>query len=172
MSVSVAVIGFEAFWVGPFVKVRFGSGRWTGGGFRGIARAYFSKSQSQVCPRSYIQLKAAFRDGAAGPKQRTDATLGRFDAMGEWVRSMHEGLSHILGIESAETLCYGAPDFDSSRALGDVWVRTALRKQLGFDALAKAFRQHSRHRIPLEALLRIMVFNRLCDADSKLGVLR
>jgi hypothetical protein len=26
--------------------------------------------------------------------------------------------------------------------------------------------------VDLEALLRVMVFNRLCDADSKLGVLR
>ena len=31
---------------------------------------------------------------------------------------------------------------------------TSLWKQLGFDGLAKAFRQHSRHRIPLEARLR------------------
>lgn len=30
----------------------------------------------------------------------------------------------------------------------------------------------TRHRIDIEALLRVMVFNRLCDPDSKLGVLR
>lgn len=30
----------------------------------------------------------------------------------------------------------------------------------------------TRHRIDVEALLRILVFNRLCDPDSKLGVLR
>ena len=123
-------------------------------------------------PRSYVQLVEAFRDEAGRPKQRTVATLGRLDAMGESVKSMHEGLSRILGLDSAEALCNGTPVFDSSRTLGDVWVLTALWKQLGFDGLAKAFRQHSRHRIPLEALLRIMVFNRLCDADSKLGVLR
>ena len=123
-------------------------------------------------PRSYVQLVEAFRDEAGRPKQRTVATLGRLDTMGESVKSMHEGLSRILGLDSAEALCNGTPVFDSSRALGDVWVLTALWKQLGFDGLAKAFRQHSRHRIPLEALLRIMVFNRLCDADSKLGVLR
>jgi transposase len=122
--------------------------------------------------RSYVQLVEAFRDEAGRPKQRTVATLGRLDAMGESVKSMREGLSRILGIDSVEALGNGTPVFDSSRALGDVWVLTALWKQLGFDGLAKAFRHHSRHRIPLEALLRIMVFNRLCDADSKLGVLR
>src|SRR5690606_11081176 len=30
----------------------------------------------------------------------------------------------------------------------------------------------TRHHIDLEALLRVMVINRLCDADSKLGTLR
>ena len=97
-------------------------------------------------PRSYVQLVEAFRDKAGQPKQRTIATLGRLDAMGESVKSMHEGLSRILGFDSAEALCNGTPVFDSSRALGDVWVLTALWKQLGFDGLAKAFRQHSRHR--------------------------
>jgi hypothetical protein len=57
------------------------------------------------------------------------------------------------------------------RALwGDVRVLTALWKELGLDRLGPAFRKASRHRIDLEALLRVIV-NRLCDvADSKLGV--
>ena len=32
--------------------------------------------------------------------------------------------------------------------------------------------RHTRHNIDVEALIRVMVFNRLCDPDSKLGVLR
>jgi len=42
---------------------------------------------------------------------------------------------------------------------------------LGFDGLRKVF-CHTRHSIDVEALIRVMVFNRLCDPDSKLGVLR
>jgi hypothetical protein len=42
---------------------------------------------------------------------------------------------------------------------------------LGFDRLNRVFRR-TRHGIDVEALVRVMVFNRLCDPDSKLGVLR
>jgi hypothetical protein len=42
---------------------------------------------------------------------------------------------------------------------------------LGFSALRDVFGQTC-HRIDVEALLRILVFNRLCDPDSKLGGLR
>ena len=42
---------------------------------------------------------------------------------------------------------------------------------MGFDALKRVFRK-GRHKIDIEALRRIMVFNRLCDPESKLGTLR
>lgn len=42
---------------------------------------------------------------------------------------------------------------------------------LGFDRLRPLFRR-SHHAIDVEALVRVMVFNRLCNPDSKLGVLR
>ena len=73
-------------------------------------------------PRSYVQLVEAFRDEAGRPKQRTLATPGRLDAMGESVKSMHEGLSRNVWIDSAEALCNGTLVFDSSRALGDFSV--------------------------------------------------
>jgi Transposase DDE domain len=123
-------------------------------------------------PRSYVQLVQAYRDEAGRPKQRTVATLGRLDQIGESVRSMHDGLSRLLGMDPVEGDGNGTASFDSSRALGDVWVLTELWKQLGLDRLEQVFGQVSRHRFDLQALLRIMVLNRLCDADSKLGVLR
>ena len=123
-------------------------------------------------PRSYVQLVQAYRDDAGRPKQRTVATLGRLDQIGESVKSMHDGLSRLLGLETADPLSNGTPSFESSRALGDVWALTALWRELGLDRLGQAFRQVGRHRIDIEALLRVMVLNRLCDADSKLGVLR
>ena len=123
-------------------------------------------------PRHYVQLVEAFRDDTGRPKQRTVATLGRLDHLGDSIKSMHEGLSRILGGEPAGSLGNGTPRFESSRALGDVWVLTQIWKQLGLDKLRQVLRKHSRHKINLEALLRLMVMNRLCDADSKLGALR
>ncbi|NDA21827.1 MAG: IS1634 family transposase, partial [Betaproteobacteria bacterium] len=123
-------------------------------------------------PRSYVQLVEAYRDETGRPKQRTVATLGRLDQMGDSMRSMHDGLSRLLGLDVGQTTCHGTASFESSRALGDIWALTQLWEGLGLHRLGAAFRQSSRHRVDLEALLRVMVFNRLCDADSKLGVLR
>jgi hypothetical protein len=48
---------------------------------------------------------------------------------------------------------------------------TELWNELGFSGLRRVFRR-TRHTTDVEALIRIMVLNRLCDPDSKLGVLR
>jgi hypothetical protein len=61
--------------------------------------------------------------------------------------------------------------FEDARDFGDVWALTELWISLGFDRLRGVFRR-TRHAIDVQALIRIMVFNRLCDPDSKLGVLR
>ncbi len=55
--------------------------------------------------------------------------------------------------------------------MGNVWALTELWKELGFSDLRRVFRR-TRHSTDVEALIRIMVVNRLCDPDSKLGVLR
>jgi len=123
-------------------------------------------------PRRYVQLVEAYRDDAGRPKQRTVATLGRLDQAHTPLKSVHEGLSRILGVSGGAGNGIGTPSFESSRALGDLWALTAIWKQLGLDRLRHVLRQRTRHRIDLEALLRLMVFNRLCDADSKLGALR
>ncbi|MFT0531206.1 IS1634 family transposase [Castellaniella hirudinis] len=122
--------------------------------------------------RRYVQLVEAYRDGAGRPKQRTVATLGRLDQIGDSIKSMHDGLSRILGVAPLPDAGNGTARFDSSRAFGDLWVLTQIWKQLGLDRLRAVLRQRTRHKIDLEALLRIMVFNRLCDADSKLGAVR
>ena len=64
-----------------------------------------------------------------------------------------------------------ADRFESALALGDVWALDQLWRELGFDALAAVFRR-ARYTTPIEQAIRVMVFNRLCDADSKLGTLR
>ena len=122
--------------------------------------------------RRYVQLVESYRDDAGRVKKRTVATLGRLDQVGgelDWV------ISGLLKVSGREPLgARPAPPsvaFESARALGDVWALTELWKELGFGALRRVFRL-TRHTTDVEALIRVMVLNRLCDPDSKLGVLR
>lgn len=61
--------------------------------------------------------------------------------------------------------------FESSRAFGDLWALQQLWHSLGFSTLSRVFAK-TRHTMDVEGLIRAMVFNRLCDPESKLGVLR
>ena len=124
-------------------------------------------------PRQYVQLVEAYRDEAGKAKHRTIATLGRLDQMGGSLDAVIAGLMKITG-RNPEILNPVAPpsiEFDSARALGDVWALNELWHSLGFDALRHVFRK-TQHTTDIEALIRVMVFNRLCDPESKLGILR
>ena len=121
-------------------------------------------------PRRYLQLVEAYRDEHGKPKQRTVATLGRLDQIDGQLDQVIAGLARATG----KPIAVNTPPtivFESARAFGDVWALTELWHELGFDQLQRVFRR-TRHEIDVEALLRIMVFNRLCDPESKLGVLR
>ena len=124
-------------------------------------------------PRRYVQLLESFRDEHGRVKKRTVATLGRIDQLGPELDSVIEGLQRIRGHEPLAPTPLSASNlrFESARALGHVWVLTELWKELGFDRLHDVFRR-TRHTTDPEALIRLMVLNRLCDPDSKLGVLR
>lgn len=123
-------------------------------------------------PRRYVQLVESFRDEQGRIRKRTVATLGRLDQVGDSLDAVINGLLKATGrqpvVGNVDT-----PDvsFESARALGAVWAVNELWKTLGFNALRKVFRR-TRHQIDVEALIRVMVFNRLCDPESKLGVLR
>ena len=120
--------------------------------------------------RQYLQLVESFRDDTGRVKKRTVATLGRADKLAGGLDSVINGLLKASG---RAPLNAAAPEvaFESARALGDVWALTELWKQLGFDRLRRVFRK-TRHATDVEALIRVMVLNRLCDPESKLGVLR
>ena len=122
--------------------------------------------------RRFVQLVESYRDDAGRVKKRTVATLGRLDQLGGELDSVISGLMKVAGREPAATA--SAPPavaFEPARAFGDVWALTQLWNALGFSALRRVFRR-TRHAIDVEVLIRVMVFNRLCDPDSKLGVLR
>lgn len=122
-------------------------------------------------PNQYVQLVEAFRDDTGRPKQRTVATLGRLDQLGGELQSVISGLQRITGQTPVASPPTPTVSFESARDFGDVWTLTELWNSLGFDRLRKVFR-HTRHSIDVESLIRVMVLNRLCDPDSKLGVLR
>ncbi len=122
-------------------------------------------------PRKYVKLVEAFRDGKGKPKQRVVATLGRLETIEAGsANSLLNGLLRVTGNPSLEEGT-GEIDFIPARSVGDTWLLTSLWKELGF---ADGFRRilRSRRAFDAERLLRVMVFNRLCDPESKLGIMR
>jgi transposase len=119
---------------------------------------------------SYAQLVESFRNEEGKPRQRTVATIGRVDDTGGAVDALLNGLLRAKGMPTS-TADTPQIAFESALALGDVWALDQLWKELGFDRLAAVFRK-ARYTTPIEHAVRVMVFNRLCDPESKLGVLR
>jgi transposase len=119
---------------------------------------------------TYLQLVESFRNESGQPRQRTVATLGRLDEVGGGVDSLLAGLLRHKGLPAAAA---SPPqlEFDATLSFGDVCTLDQIWCELGLDALAGVFRK-ARFTTAVEHALRVMVFNRLCDADSKLGVLR
>ena len=121
--------------------------------------------------RRYVKLVESYRDERGISCQRVVATLGRLEAVlaGE-NNALINGLLRAAG---KPTLGEGTGEvsFAPARSVGDTWMLTALWRELGF---AEAFRRVLRpHRqFDAELLLRVMVFNRLCDPESKLGIAR
>ena len=122
-------------------------------------------------PRQYLQLVEAFRDNAGKAKHRTLVTLGRLDQLTDSLDSVISGLLKVTGRPDLLNAPAPSAEFESARALGNVWALNELWESLGFGELKRVFRK-TRHTIDIEALIRVMVFNRLCDPESKLGVLR
>ena len=97
------------------------------------------------------------------------ANLGRLDELdGKKLDPLIHGLQRALG---RVPISAPVPEYDSARALGDVHALNELWSSLGLgDAVRQALRS-SRRAFDAEALVRAMVFNRLCAPDSKLGCL-
>ena len=118
--------------------------------------------------RSYLQIVEGYRDDSGRVKQRVVANLGRLDQLGEKdVSALIHGLQRAVGLPEALPQ---APKFDAAKAFGDVWLLHQLWHELGLaDAVRRALRS-SRRQFDAEALVRAMVFNRLTEPTSKLGV--
>lgn len=120
--------------------------------------------------RSYLQIVEAYRDDNGKPRQKVVATIGRLDELTDKkVAPLIHGLQRAVGREEklAKPITY-----DSAKAFGDLFALTELWSELGFSrAFRRCFRR-SRRSIDVEVIIRTLVFNRLANPDSKLGVLR
>ncbi len=126
----------------------------------------------------YARLVESFRNEDGQPRQRTLATLGRLSPGGDVDRLIGALLQAqgrdpgLLDAAPGSTrACAADLRFLPSRSVGDVWVLWQVWQSLELDGLALAW-SRSRSGLDVLALLRAMVFNRLCDPASKLGVLR
>lgn len=124
---------------------------------------------TQSGARRYAQLVESFRNVDGKPRQRTVCTLGRLEDGGE-VDTLIASLQRARGTAPLASPLDGLR-FTESRHAGDVWALSELWRSLGFDGLASAWRR-SKTEVDVLGCLRLMVFNRLCDPGSKLGVLR
>ena len=123
--------------------------------------------------RRYAQLVESYRNESGAPRQRTICTLGRVEPGGD-VDKLIAALQRAQGVADAGVAhCdpLAGLQFLDARAAGDVWALSQLWQSLGLDDLALAWRR-SRSQLNVLALFRAMVFNRLCDPQSKLGVAR
>ena len=118
----------------------------------------------------YVRLVESFRNEDGQPRQRLVATLGRLDESGGPLDALLNGLLRVKG-RPAGSVDVPQVRFESALAMGDVWALDALWHELGFDRLGAVFRR-ARFTSAVEQAIRVMVFNRLCDPESKLGVLR
>lgn len=120
--------------------------------------------------RRYLQLVEGYRNEDGKVRHRVVANLGRIEDLSPAkLDPLINGLNRVLG--RTESTAFEIVQ-ESAKAYGDVFALHELWKDLGFDrALTRAFR-FGRREIDAEALIRAMVFNRLCDPASKLGCLR
>ena len=119
--------------------------------------------------RSYLQLVESFREGDK-VKQRLVASLGRFDETK--VKSLISSLERSIGrVPDSAPSEVPAVSFSSALAYGDLYALQCLWQELGLGAALKRCFRGSRRQFDAEALIRTMVFNRLSDPRSKLGLL-
>ena len=117
-------------------------------------------------PRQYIQLVEAFRDADGVARHRHVANLGRVEESQDKLDRLIASLSRAAGRGPP-----AAPAFQRSLEVGGPWLLSALWDRLGLSRCLRGLTR-SDAKLDVDTLTRLMVINRLCDADSKLGVLR
>ncbi len=99
-------------------------------------------------PRQYLQLVEAFRDDAGKAKHRTLVTLGRLDQVADGLDAVISGLLKVTGRPDFLNAELPPVEFESARALGNVWALNELWQSLDFgeDSRRAARPVHRRNR--------------------------
>ena len=118
--------------------------------------------------RAYLQIVESHRDAEGKVKQRLIASLGRLDD--DKVAALIASLQRTVGIVPDAEASLPA-SFSSARAFGDLHALQCLWQQLGLGKALTRCLHSTRRQFDAEALIRTMVFNRLSDPRSKLGLL-
>jgi len=120
--------------------------------------------------RQYLQLVESFRNDSGKVRTRVVANLGRLDQITpEQLDPLINGLNRAVGrAENTSSEVIQEPGL----GFGDVFALHELWRDLGFDTALTRTLRSGRRKTDVEALVRAMVFNRLCDPTSKLGCLR
>lgn len=119
--------------------------------------------------RSYLQIVEGYRTENGSVRQRVVANLGRLDQLQpKDLDPLIGGLNRALG--RVEPTAF-TPEYESTKTFGDVFLLHHLWQQLGFSKIISKALRSSRRSFDAEAMVRAMVFNRLCAPDSKLGCL-
>jgi hypothetical protein len=125
---------------------------------------------TKTSDRQYLQLIESFRNDRGQVRVRVIANLGRLDRLSpDKLDPLINGLNRALGRSentSSEIIQ------EAGRAHGNVFALHELWCELGFQKALNRTLRSSRREFDAEALIRAMVFNRLCEPDSKLGCLR
>src|SRR6056297_164352 len=120
--------------------------------------------------RQYRQLVESFRNDSGKVRTRVVANLGRLDQITpERIDPLINGLNRAVG--RAENTASEVVQ-EAGLSFGDVFALHELWRDLGIDTALRRALRSSRREFDAEALIRVMVFNRLCDPSSKLGCLR
>lgn len=119
--------------------------------------------------REYVKLVESFRNERGVSTQRVIATLGRIESVRAGAGDAL--INGLLRASGQNELQAAQARFETALSVGDTWLLTALWRELGFeDGFRRVLRRH--RQFDAERMLRVMVFNRLCDPQSKLGVMR
>jgi len=112
------------------------------------------------------QIVESYRDPVKGPRTRILAHLGQIEGREDQFEKIIAGLQRALGkMESGELV------FDDSRDFGHIYMLDQAWNKM---KLGQAFRpliNKTQVQYNLEEYIKLMVFNRICDPRSKLGIL-
>ena len=124
--------------------------------------------------RSYLQIVEGYRTDEGKVRQRVVANLMRADDIRPGsLDALIRGLKRAAGYASDEAAPASAAgaEFAPAKAFGHLYALHQLWQQLGLGAALNRCFRSARRRFSAEALVRAMVFNRLTDPRSKLGLL-